>query len=364
MRHLVRFFIISSALVVFVMIAPFTSNQAWSKTNVEKLYADLAKLPPAERSKRLIEGSKREGILDFVEALRGKLGRGHRNLFKKMYPWLNVKRSELGAQDAAERILAEEAAGRHLTDVIGSTVLDIAEILKKKLYARYQTPATDKILKKYKNFLDPQNRFIPWMYSEHGIVYNTKLISAAEAPKSWEDLCDPKYKGQISFDPPETRLIVSLHAMMGEEKFVKWMKCIGKNDPIIQRGHTTRLQLMLAGDHALSADQYYYKGTQMKEKNPKTPFAAVYSTPVIAYGAVAIINKNTPHPYTAALYTDFCLSDENQKYIASFYRSPLTLKNPFMPENANLFIISAPPDLELVNRLHELWKQYVGRKRY
>ena len=27
--------------------------------------------------------------------------------------------------------------------------------------------------------------------------YNTKLVSASEAPKAWEDLLDPKWKGQI-----------------------------------------------------------------------------------------------------------------------------------------------------------------------
>lgn len=363
MRHLVRFFIVSAVLVIFITVGAFTSKQAWSQVDVEKLYADLAKLPAAERSKRIIAGAKKEGTLAFVEALRGKLGRGHTSLFTKRYPWLKAERSELGAQDAAGRLIAEETAGRHLTDVIGTTVLDIAEILQKGVAAKYPTPATDKVLKKYKNFLDPQNRFTTWMWSEHGIVYNTNLLSPQEAPKSWEDLCNPKYKGQISFDPAETRLLVSLYFMMGEEKFAKWVECIGKNKPIVQRGHTVRLQLMLAGDHALSADQYFYNGMLRKSKRPETPFGVVYSAPVIAYGASTVINKNTPHPYAAALYTDWCLSDESQKYLASQYRSPLTMKHPYMPDDVNLFILATPPDLELVNRLHELWNQHVGVKR-
>ncbi len=34
------------------------------------------------------------------------------------------------------------------------------------------------------------------------IGYNTKLVSAADAPKSWTDLTDPKWKGEIGiFDP-------------------------------------------------------------------------------------------------------------------------------------------------------------------
>jgi len=98
-------------------------------------------------------------------------------------------------------------------------------------------------------FLDKENRWLPWYWSEHGISYNTNLIPPDRAPKDWQDLCNPAYKGQVSFDPPETRFMVGLYILMGEEKFRGWLKCMGENQPIIQRGHTQRMNLMLAGDH-------------------------------------------------------------------------------------------------------------------
>jgi hypothetical protein len=33
---------------------------------------------------------------------------------------------------------------------------------------------------------------------------------------------------------------------------VRLLECIGRNDPIVQRGHTQRMELMLAGDHMTS----------------------------------------------------------------------------------------------------------------
>ena len=40
------------------------------------------------------------------------------------------------------------------------------------------------------------------------------------------------------------------------------------------------------------------------------------ATPIIAsFGGVGI-NRNTPHPYAAALFTDWMLSDESQNYLA------------------------------------------------
>jgi len=364
MKHLFRIFMITSTLVFMLGGSVFFNNSAWSQTEVEKLYADLAKLPAAEREKRIEAGARKEGVLTLVKTIRGKLGRGHLKLFAKRYPWLKVEHSEMGSQDAAERLVAEETAGRHLTDVIGMSVLDLAVINEKNLTAVYPTPASDKILPKYQKYRDPQKRWTIWYWSEHGIVYNTKLVKPEDVPQTWDDLCDPKFKGKASYEPLEVRYLVNVHYMMGEEKFEKWLECLGKNDPIIQRGHTTRLQLMLAGDHALSGDQYFYNGMKMKSKKPDLPFGVAWKTPILTTGGCNIINKNTPHPYASALYVDWSLSDESQKYMASQYRGPVTIKHPYMPDDVELVGLTEPPSLEVVKRVSELWRKYIGAKKF
>ena len=91
--------------------------QAQNLSANEKLFAELAKLPAEERKARLIAGAKKEGKLEMIHSLRRKLGRDHIKGFTKMYPFIEVKNSDMGSQDAAERLVAEETAGRHLTDV-------------------------------------------------------------------------------------------------------------------------------------------------------------------------------------------------------------------------------------------------------
>ena len=137
------------------------------------------------------------------------------------------------------------------------------------------------------------------------------------ARPSWNDLCNPFFKGSVSFDPAEDRYLAGLYAMLGEEETEKLLKCIGDNDPIIQRGHTQRIELMLAGDHMLQGDNYLYHGIAMQRKNPKAPYAIVYSAPAVGFAGVATINKNTQHPYAAALWTDWTLTEESQKYVAT-----------------------------------------------
>jgi iron(III) transport system substrate-binding protein len=333
---------------------------ASAQTPAEKLYGELSKLKPDQREKRLEEGARKEGKLSFVHTWRGKLAKSHIAVFEKRYPYLKVEMSDLGSQDAAERFIAEERVGRHLTDALSLAVPDLAVILRQNISAKYSTPATGKILKQYQGFLDPENRWTPWYWSEHGISYNTNLISPDQAPKAWFDLCKPAFKGQISFDPAETRFLAGLYVMMGEEKTREWLKCIGENKPIIQTGHTQRMELMLTGDHAVQGDNYLYQGVEAKKKNPKAPFAIVYTAPILAFAGAMVINKNTTNPYASALLADWTLSDEGQKFITDVLRGPLAAKHPYLPDDVKVVTYNIVGE-DITNRLHEAWNQYIGR---
>ena len=176
---------------------------------------------------------------------------------------------DIGSQDAAERLYAEETAGRHLTDVINVALPDLTTLLARNMIARFTTPAIDKVLPPYKGFIDQEGRWTPWYWSEHGISYNSSLVPKDKVPTAWKDLCNPFFKGSVSFDPAEDRYLSGLYAIMGEEETDKLLECIGANDPIIQRGHTQRIELMLAGDHMVQGDNYLYHGIAVKRKNPR-----------------------------------------------------------------------------------------------
>jgi iron(III) transport system substrate-binding protein len=362
MKHCVsRLKVIALTIAMLVMSAA-EGRSAAAPQSAERLFAELAKLKPEQREKRLEEGARKEGKLNFIHTFRGKLARDHVRLFEKRYPFVKVEMADMGSQDAAERLIAEETAGRHLTDILSLAVPDLPVILKQNLLAQYPTPATQRVPKQFQGFLDKQNRWVPYYWSEHGISYNTNLIPPDKAPKSWDDLCNPAYKGLVSFDPPETRFMVGLYVMMGEDKFQSWLKCMGQNQPIIQRGHTQRMNLMLSGDHAIQGDNFLYVGAEEKKKDPKTPYSIVYSAPILAYAGVMVINKNTQSPHASALFNDWTLSEESQKYVADEFRGPLVGKHPYLPDNIKVVTFGYVSD-EVVDRLHGYWNQYIGKKK-
>jgi len=358
----------TAAIISVIVLAAILSlgdaraqNAPLSK--VEALYAELAALPKAERAKRVEDGARREGKIVLVHTLRGELGAGHVDLFRKRYPFLKLDvAGEIGSQDAAERLLAEEAAGRHLTDAIITAVMDLNELIRRNFVARYPTPAVEALLPQYRPFIDRENKWIPWFWSEHGMSYNTSLVPKDKAPKQWTDLCDPFFKGSVSFDPAENRFLSGLNSLMGEERTRALLECIGKNDPIVQRGHTQRVELMLAGDHMVQGDNYLYHGVSMQRKNPRAPYAIVTSAPILATNDVAAINRNAPNPYAAALFADWTLSPESQAYLAQWLRGPVALPHPFLPPDTRL-VDNIDPPADVMERLLGYWERYVAKRR-
>jgi iron(III) transport system substrate-binding protein len=351
----------SLAVIAGFTIAMTAPAGAQSLSANEKLYAELAKLSAKERQARLVAGAKKEGTIEMIHSLRRKLGREHIKGFTKKYPFIKVKNSDMGSQDAAARLVAEETAGRHLTDVVSIGVPDATILLDQKYVARYPTPVIKNVMARYKGFVDPKNRWVPYYWSEYGMSYNTKLVKEADAPKKWFDLCDPKYKGKFSFDPPTTRFLVGLYVMMGEEKAKKFITCIGKNKPIIQRGHTARLKLMLRGDHWIQGGNYFYRGTKMKNKNPKVPFKAVYTAPVLGYAGAIVINRNAPNPHASALWADYTLSKTSQKIVRKAWRGTVAVKHAYFPKDAKLITYNYL-SAKIINRMHDHWGKKVGRK--
>src|SRR5258708_12465760 len=77
--------------------------QTTAAQTADAIYAELIKLPTAERVKRLEDGARREGKLVLIHTMRGNLSVDHIALFKKRFPFLNVElEGDIRSQDASE----------------------------------------------------------------------------------------------------------------------------------------------------------------------------------------------------------------------------------------------------------------------
>jgi hypothetical protein len=127
----------AAAATIPALTGAFAQGASDKLSKAETIYAELAALPTAERSRRIEQGARLEGKVVLIHTLRGEVGAGHVDLFHKRYPFLQLDvTGDIGSQDAAERLLAEEAAGRHLTDSIITAVMDLSELIRRDYVAR------------------------------------------------------------------------------------------------------------------------------------------------------------------------------------------------------------------------------------
>ncbi len=118
--------------------------------------------------------------------------------FEEENPGVKVELITGGTGDLLGRIKAE--AARPQGDILwggsastGGSAPD--------LFAQYDSAALSEL---NEAFLDPDGFNAPSGGFTMVIVYNKNLVSEAEAPKTWADLADPKWKGKIQFANPES----------------------------------------------------------------------------------------------------------------------------------------------------------------
>ncbi|PKL26172.1 MAG: ABC transporter substrate-binding protein [Spirochaetae bacterium HGW-Spirochaetae-3] len=85
-------------------------------------------------------------------------------------------------------------------------------------------------------FKDPEGYWRSFYMNPMAFAINKDILarSGASMPKSWADLLDPAYKGQIQMPTPQSsgtayNVVASLVTMMGEEKAYDYMKRLGPN---------------------------------------------------------------------------------------------------------------------------------------
>jgi iron(III) transport system substrate-binding protein len=109
---------------------------------------------------------------------------------------IQVEPVTAGSGVIVRRIQAEKA--RPLGDIIWGVSRSLLQS-NKALFIPYLSTNHDAIPAEYR---DPDNLWIGNNLHLLVILQNTKLLPAADGPKSWADLLDPKWKGKIAFTDP------------------------------------------------------------------------------------------------------------------------------------------------------------------
>jgi iron(III) transport system substrate-binding protein len=235
--------------------------------------------------------------------------------FGKDFP--KIKTSYVRAQTGAlyNKILSERAAGRFDVDVVQlSDLAPALDFQKKGGYERYVSPENAGY--KPENLSDPEGYFFWTGVTFGGIGYNRSKVAANDAPKTWKDLLDPRWRNAMSCKISASGLQFVEWYMLRKLYGDDFWKNFAKQRP---RGFDSRVQLfdrLAKADDKVCALAEYAGYVLYKSKGAEIEFVApedgLPATPLV----VGMVNK-APHPEAAKLFIDWAMSNRGQ----AFYQS-------------------------------------------
>ncbi|HXJ83197.1 MAG TPA: extracellular solute-binding protein, partial [Candidatus Methylomirabilis sp.] len=123
--------------------------------------------------------------------------------FEKKYPGIKCDYVRTTAQVAYQRLAQDQKAGIAQASVISSTDTGHFGKMKKDGWLQpYRPKNLSELVDAFRSFNDPDDLFVATAAGLVLITYNTSLVPAAEAPKKWTDLADPRWKGKVSIGHP------------------------------------------------------------------------------------------------------------------------------------------------------------------
>ncbi|HYJ16039.1 MAG TPA: extracellular solute-binding protein, partial [Candidatus Limnocylindria bacterium] len=150
--------------------------------------------------------------------------------------------------------------------------------------------------------------------SLRGMIYNSNLIPKDKAPKTYEDLVDPKmsptWAGKLAI-PPYVSWLVELSMIWSEDKvknFTKRLVALSSG-----RLRYSEEERVVSGEFPVAANMGGATEQMWQWQAKGAPLMAVMgSTPVLPSYFQLAVPKNSVHPHLAKLFVGFMASKEAQ----------------------------------------------------
>jgi len=218
--------------------------------------------------------------------------------FNNAYPGIEVEHFRLTPREIGPRLIAETKAGRYSVDIVAVTGFQAFDFHNRGLLA----PA-DKFVEIFNakpSDIIYNNTTMVLYHSERVMCYNTNKVSETEIPKTFADLLNPKWKGQLAVGPNGG--IGCLSFYLGQ--FIA-------QEPLVARSTTSVTQHVITGERPIGLSS----GLAVREQMARgAPIAYAYLDVTEAAPNGMAMLKEAPHPNAAALWIGFLCTPEMRAF--------------------------------------------------
>lgn len=269
---------------------------------------------PAAITPQLIEAATKEGKVVWYTSLDLPVAERVAKAFQAKYPGIAPRVERTGAERVFQRIGQEYSSRIHAVDVVQSS--DAAHFIVWKRHGILAPYVPEDVAKHYPaEHRDPDGQFASFRVWLSVIAYNTNLVKAEEAPKSFADLLDPKWAGKIvKAHPGYSGTIMTATYQMQRDLGWDYFEKLAKQRIMQVQSSADPPKKLELGERAVMADGNEYNIFALKETGkPVEPVYATEGSPLII-GPNGIF-KNAPNPNAARLFQSYCFTAECQQLL-------------------------------------------------
>src|SRR5215831_16336037 len=256
----------------------------------------------------LLDAARKEGqALWYTALIVDQIVRPLIKSFHAQDPGVEVKFIRIDSGQQVVRLMNEAKVGRVQADV-WSVIDGVAPLSHGNVAAPFDIasarglPAT---------LVDPGRRWIATNLATRSLGYNTNLVPAGAAPKSYQDLLEARWKGAFAWNPNAMTgawaFIATVLRHMGEEQGFVYLRKLAKQEitplPIATRAVLDRV---IAGEYAMGLEMV--NAHVAISRAIGAPVAWVPLDAVTTTLQVAGVTAGAPHPNAGRLFLDFITS--------------------------------------------------------
>src|SRR4029077_18006185 len=237
--------------------------------------------------------------------------------FEAKYPGVACRVERSGAERVFQRIGQEYASNIHAVDVVNSS--DAAHFIVWKRDGLLAPYVPEDVARHYPaEHKDPDGQFATFRAWLCVIGYNTNLVKAADAPRSFADLLDPRWTGRIvKAHPGYSGTIMTATFQIARDLGWGYFEKLAKQRVMQVQSSTDPPKKLALGERMVMADGNDYNLIQLKEAGQHVE--VVYpteGTPLIT-GPTGVF-KSAPNPNAARLFQNWLHALEAQQLLVDF----------------------------------------------
>jgi iron(III) transport system substrate-binding protein len=229
--------------------------------------------------------------------------------FEQKFPGIRARVERAGGERIFSRVAQEYASGLRVPDAVSTG--DAAQFLawkRQNLFAPYVPEDVARHIPAQHR--DPDGLYATVRSSLCVIAYNTEMVQRQEAPKSFADLLDPKWKGKIvKAHPSYSGTVMTSTYQMVRELGWPYLEKLAQQQVLQIQSATDTPKKIVLGERPLMADGNESNVLLLKEAGD--PIEVVYA----AEGTPSIVQPSAifaaaPHPHAARLFQSYLFSIE------------------------------------------------------